>query len=70
MKQLSILIPTLPQRLGDYSNIMFNLKNQIESFGLSDNVQILSLLDTKEMSVGKKKKLFNSNVMRKVCSLH
>jgi glycosyltransferase involved in cell wall biosynthesis len=55
MKQLSILIPTLPQRLGDYSNIMFNLKNQIDSFGLNDSVQILSLLDTKEMSVGKKR---------------
>jgi glycosyltransferase involved in cell wall biosynthesis len=55
MKQLSILIPTLPQRLGDYSSIMFNLKTQIESFGLSDNVQVLSLLDTKEMTVGEKR---------------
>jgi glycosyltransferase involved in cell wall biosynthesis len=55
MKQLSILIPTLPQRLGDYFNIVNNIKTQIDTFGLQDNVQILSLLDSKEMSVGKKR---------------
>ncbi len=54
-KDLAILIPTLPERLDNYCGLMKELKNQRERFGLQDKVQILSLLDTKEMTVGEKR---------------
>jgi glycosyltransferase involved in cell wall biosynthesis len=54
-KDLSILIPTLPDRLDNYSGLMKELENQRERFGLKDKVQLLSLLDTKEMTVGEKR---------------
>jgi hypothetical protein len=54
-KDLAILIPTLPERLDNYKGLMLELKNQIQVYGLQDKVQILSLLDTKEMTVGEKR---------------
>jgi glycosyltransferase involved in cell wall biosynthesis len=55
MKQLSILIPTLPQRLTNYNSLLNIINNQVNSFNLKDKVQILSILDTKEMTVGEKR---------------
>lgn len=55
MKQLSILIPTLPQRLQYYTNMMQVLYSQVSNFNLQDKVQILSICDTKEMKVGEKR---------------
>lgn len=63
MKQLSILIPTLPIRIESYSALIKKLNNQIISNGLTDSVQILSFCDTKDVSVGIKRNwlLENSN---------
>ena len=57
MKELSILIPTLPARIETLSNLMKKLNKQVIDFGLIDKVQILTLCDTKEYSVGKKRNL-------------
>ncbi len=57
MKDLSILIPTLPARIEMLSMLMQRLNKQIIDFGLIDRVQILTLCDTKEYSVGKKRNM-------------
>lgn len=55
MKQLSILIPTLPQRIDFYNNLIKFLYGQLNTYNLNSEVQILSILDTQEMNVGKKR---------------
>lgn len=55
VKQLSILIPTLPQRLEKYALLLNNLSNQIKINDLTDSVQLLSIMDCKDMSVGEKR---------------
>ena len=57
MKDLSILIPTLPARIEMLSMLMQRLNKQIIDFGLIYRVQILTLCDTKEYSVGKKRNM-------------
>ena len=57
MRELSILIPTLPARIETLSNLIKKLNKQVIDFGLIDKVQILTLCDTKEYSVGKKRNL-------------
>lgn len=54
-KLLSILIPTLPDRIDSYGGLLKNLFKQRSTFGLEDKVQLLSICDTKEMSVGEKR---------------
>jgi glycosyltransferase involved in cell wall biosynthesis len=70
MKQLSILIPTLPIRIDSYSNLIKKLNNQIIQNGLTENIQILSFCDTRDVSVGVKRNwlLENSN-SKYVCFL-
>jgi len=57
MKDLSILIPTLPARIDCYSNLIKELNKQITENNLIERVQILSLCDTKEISVGEKRNI-------------
>jgi hypothetical protein len=54
MKDLSILILTLPTRIDSYSNLIKSLNQQVIENNLIHRVQILSLCDTKEISVGEK----------------
>jgi len=63
MKELSILIPTLPARIDEYYSLMKNLMNQIKMNNLQHRVQILSFCDTKDISVGEKRNILlrNSN---------
>ena len=68
MKDLSILIPTLPARIDCYSNLIKTLVTQITESNLIDRVQILSLCDTKDISVGQKRNiLLNQSCGRYVC---
>lgn len=68
MKDLSILIPTLPARIDSYSNLIKTLNKQILESNLINRVQILSLCDTKEISVGEKRNLLlNQCCGRYVC---
>jgi hypothetical protein len=57
MKELSILIPTLPARIELYYSIIQNLNNQIILNNLQNRVQILSICDTKDISVGEKRNM-------------
>jgi len=68
MKDLSILIPTLPARIETLSMLIQRLNKQVIDFGLIDKVQILFLCDTKEYSVGaKRNKLLELSTGRYVC---
>jgi len=68
MKDLSILIPTLPARIDDYSRLIKILNNQIKLYNLESRVQILSFCDTKDISVGEKRNmLLNTSIGRYVC---
>jgi glycosyltransferase involved in cell wall biosynthesis len=68
MKDLSILIPTLPARIESYSNLIKTLNKQITDNNLIQRVQILSFCDTKEISVGEKRNiLLNKSCGRYVC---
>lgn len=68
MKQLSILIPTLPLRIDSYTSLIKNISEQIKKNNLEDKVQILTFLDTKELSVGEKRNiLLRSSVGKYVC---
>lgn len=68
MKDLSILIPTLPARIDCYYNLIKELNKQIIQNNLINRVQILSLCDTKDISVGEKRNiLLNQSNGRYVC---
>ena len=68
MKELSILILTLPTRIDSYSNLIRTLNQQVIENNLLDKVQILSLCDTKEISVGEKRNiLLNKSIGKYVC---
>jgi glycosyltransferase involved in cell wall biosynthesis len=68
MKELSILILTLPTRIDSYSNLIKMLNKQVIENNLIDKVQILTLCDTKEISVGEKRNiLLNKSAGRYVC---
>jgi glycosyltransferase involved in cell wall biosynthesis len=68
MKDLSILIPTLPARIDEYFRLIKILNNQIKINNLESRVQILSICDTKDMSVGEKRNLLiKSSNGRYVC---
>jgi len=68
MKDLSILIPTLPARINCLSNLIQKLNKQIINFGYIDRVQILILCDTKEYTVGEKRnRLLELSTGKYVC---
>lgn len=57
-KQIAILIPTIlddQYRIDTYSRLINKLKSQIDKFELKNRVQIISLGDTLEMTVGEKR---------------
>jgi glycosyltransferase involved in cell wall biosynthesis len=68
MKDLSILILTLPTRIDCYANLIKMLNKQVIQNNLINRVQILSFCDTKEISVGEKRNiLINQSIGRYVC---
>jgi len=68
MKDLSILILTLPTRIDLYSRLIKSLNQQVIENNLMHRVQILTLGDTKEISVGEKRNiLLNKSIGRYVC---
>ena len=54
-KLWTICIPTLPVRIEGYSGIIKNLTEQITRSRLTDKIQIITLGDTKEFTVGYKR---------------
>lgn len=67
-KSLSILILTLPVRLNTYSELIAHLYKQIMENGLSEKVEIMSIMDCKTMSVGvKRNKLLEMASGKYVC---
>jgi len=68
MKELSILILTLPTRIESYASLIRTLNQQVIENNLIHRVQILTLCDTKEISVGEKRNiLLNKSAGRYVC---
>jgi glycosyltransferase involved in cell wall biosynthesis len=68
MKDLSILILTLPTRIDSYARLIKSLNQQVIENNLINSVQILSLCDTKEISVGEKRNiLLNKSCGKYVC---
>ena len=68
MKDLSILILTLPTRIDSYSNLIKSLNKQVVENNLVHRVQILSICDSKEISVGKKRNiLLKESIGKYVC---
>jgi glycosyltransferase involved in cell wall biosynthesis len=68
MKLLSVLILTLPTRIESYSNLLRSLNKQVIDNNLMNKVQILSLCDTKELSVGNKRNvLLNQSCGKYIC---
>jgi glycosyltransferase involved in cell wall biosynthesis len=70
MKDLAILIPTLPVRIDSYTRLIKKLCQQIERYRLQDKVQIHSYMDCKDHSVGVKRNMLIQNSSAKyVCFL-
>jgi glycosyltransferase involved in cell wall biosynthesis len=68
MKESSILILTLPTRIDSYARLIKSLNQQVIENNLMHRVQILTLGDTKEISVGEKRNiLLNKSIGRYVC---
>jgi glycosyltransferase involved in cell wall biosynthesis len=68
MKDLSILILTLPTRIDSYARLIKSLNIQVIQNNLMSRVQILSLCDTKDISVGEKRNiLLNKSNGKYVC---
>lgn len=68
MKQIAILIPTLPVRVNKYARLVNKLNKQIIQHGLVDKVQILSFCDTKDYLVGyKRNKLIEMSLAKYIC---
>lgn len=65
MKQLAILIPTLPVRIDKYAKLVKELNRQIIEAKLVDKIQIVTVGDTKEYVVG-----FKRNFLLKLSLAH
>ena len=52
---LSILIPTVHERIIQFKKLEAFIESQILEFDLADNVEIISLADNKEMTIGEKR---------------
>lgn len=53
--RLSILIPTIIDRTERFNALSTFFHNQIDLFDLNDQVEVISLLDNKELSIGEKR---------------
>lgn len=70
MKQLSILIPTLPVRIDGYARLINKLNSQIIENDLTEKIQILSFCDTRDVTVGVKRNwLLETSNSKYVCFL-
>jgi glycosyltransferase involved in cell wall biosynthesis len=70
MKQLAILIPTLPIRIDGYTRLIKKLNQQIIQNNLTDKIQIISFCDTKDVTVGVKRNwLLEKSNSKYVCFL-
>lgn len=68
MKELSILILTLPTRIDSYARLIKSLNQQVIENNLISRVQILALCDTKEISVGEKRNIIlNKSCGKYIC---
>lgn len=68
MKQIAILIPTLPVRIDKYARLIKELNRQIIKNDLIEKVQIVTIGDTKDYLVGKKRNfLLNLSLAKYVC---
>lgn len=68
MKQIGILIPTLPARIDSYHKLITELNRQVVEADLEDQVQIVSMCDTKDYTVGRKRNyLLHLSLTRYVC---
>jgi len=68
MKQLAILIPTLPVRVNKYARLVNKLNEQIIRHGLIDKIQIVSFCDTKDYLVGhKRNELVRLSLAKYIC---
>ncbi len=52
---LSVLIPTVVGREIEYTKLFMYLQSQIDEYGLSQQVEIITASDNKEMSIGQKR---------------
>jgi glycosyltransferase involved in cell wall biosynthesis len=56
---LTIAIPTIESRRNAFHLLYYHIKNQINEFGLRKEVELVSICDNKEISIGaKRQKLF------------
>jgi glycosyltransferase involved in cell wall biosynthesis len=60
---LSVGICTLPVRIDSFSSLVKNLNNQIQAQGFQNQVEILSIMDCKKMTVGEKR-----NAIKRIAS--
>lgn len=68
MKMLSVLILSLPSRINRLASLVGELTRQINAGGLEDQVQVMVLTDSREMSVGdKRNKLMEMSSGKYVC---
>jgi hypothetical protein len=66
MKKLSILIPCIPSRLDKFNKLYSKLEKQIQT----NDVEVLSIMDNKSMSVGRKRQaLFQLAQGKYVCQI-
>src|ERR1700743_3194000 len=55
MKTLSIRNPTVTDRSVQFERLRTYLQNQVDLEGLTEEVEILSMCDNKEMTIGEKR---------------
>jgi glycosyltransferase involved in cell wall biosynthesis len=60
MYKLTIAICTLPVRINSFASLITELNNQIRLNGLQNQVQIVSLMDCKDITVGDKRNYLKS----------
>lgn len=65
--KLSILIPSLTERSESFNKLILELQNQIERYEAIDEVQILSLIDNREKSIGEKRNILLQKAQGKYC---
>jgi len=63
MYKLTVGICTLPIRIESYYSLMKNLNNQIVVNGFQNTVQLLSIMDCKNMTVGEKRNLIKKQAL-------
>src|SRR5688572_10371466 len=52
---LSILIPSIPERMDQLKTVVSVYQEQIDRKGMAEHVEIVSLIDNKKISIGEKR---------------